>query len=82
MLSSIYVWLGGLFAVIAAAVGLYIKGRRDSTAKSDAEKLRGEIKVEKHTNEVLQKAKDASDDVSVASDSDVQQRLRDKWSRD
>lgn len=63
-------WIIGAVLLIAAAFGLYRKGRSDESAKQD-----------KQTAESVSKAKKVSDDVANAPVDDVDRRLG-KWMRD
>lgn len=81
-MNDFYIWIGGIIFSILGAFGLYIKGRRDGAVKSAAENMQEVIKELEKQNETIDKVNEVKDDVASTSGNDVQQRLREKYSRD
>ncbi|HEX2242718.1 MAG TPA: hypothetical protein VHK27_05610 [Gammaproteobacteria bacterium] len=82
MSGEIIAWIvGGLMAIFGLG-GLYIKGKNDGKKVEKAKQDEINRKAEQKHDATVDKAKDVADDVERLPASDVEQRLRDKYTRD
>ncbi len=81
-MSTIQLWLAGAGAIIAAIVGMFFKGRSEGKKAEKAKQAETDLRVERQRNETNKQANEVREDIGRLPDDDVQQRLRDKYSRD
>lgn len=81
-ISGIYGWIAAGLAAVAAALGLYFKGRSAGKQVEKAKQVEDDLNAEKAKNETLQTVNEVANDVASTSDADAERRLRDKYTRD
>lgn len=74
-------WLLAAVAVLAAVVGVYLRGRSAGKNGEQAKVTERELANERARNETIQEASSAQIEISRLPADDVHQRLRDKWTR-
>lgn len=81
-LAKLKIWGAAIVGAILAVLGIYLKGRSAGKKAEQQKQVKSELEVEKVKNETLTKASDVAAEVNALPASDVQQRLRDKYTRD
>lgn len=81
-MNTIYAWLAGAGALIAAIVGIFVKGRSDGKKLEKAKQVESDLKAQEQRNETNKQVNEVRESVSKLPDDDVQQRLRNKYARD
>lgn len=74
-------WLLATVAVLAAVLGVYLRGRSAGKKGEQAKATQRELANERARNETIREASNAQIEVSRLPADDVHQRLRDKWTR-
>lgn len=69
-------------AAIAALAAIFFKGRIEGKKSEKAKQAQSDIKAQEVRNETNKAANEVANDVARLPDDAVQQRLRDKYSRD
>lgn len=80
--SGIYAWIAAGLAALAAAAGLYFKGRSAGKKVEEAKAIKKDLQAEQAKNETLEQVNDVTVEVGSLSDADAERRLRDKYTRD
>jgi hypothetical protein len=75
-------WIVGIIAALLGVGGLYVKGRSVGKQKEKAKQDEINRQVRKKHDDLVNKAKSIQDVVDGLSDSDAEQRLRDRYTRD
>lgn len=81
-LSGVYGWIAAGLAAVAAALGLYFKGRSAGKQVEKAKQVEHDLQAERAKNETLETVNDVTAEVGGMSDADAERRLRDKYTRD
>lgn len=82
MLNKVYLWIAGVLALVAGVVGIYLKGRSSGKEAEVAQQKESDLEAKQKEVDTLSTVNSVASDIARTSDSDVQQRLRDKYSRD
>lgn len=82
LISGIYGWIAGALGLLAAAAGLYFKGRSVGKQAEQAKSVQKDLVAEKQKSATLEKVNDVTVEVGGLSDADADKRLRDKFTRD
>jgi Flp pilus assembly protein TadB len=76
-----YAWILGALAIVAAAVGVYLKGRSAGKQVEQKKAAARELEQERAKAETIQEVRNVQTEVARLPDVDVRQRLQ-KWIRD
>lgn len=82
MISKLYKAIAALIVVVAAAIGLYLKGRNAGKVSEQVKQQKAELEAERSRDEAIATREKINAAIERMPASDVQQRLRDKYSRD
>lgn len=82
MISKLWGYIAAAGVAILSVVGIFLKGRNDGKKLEKANQAKSDIKARDVANEKTKTANKIENEISVLPDDVVQQRLRDKYSRD
>jgi hypothetical protein len=75
-------YIGIFVAALAAAAAIFVKGRTAGKKVEKAKQAQADAKAQERRNETIKESANVAHDVASMSGSDVEQRLRDKYTRD
>jgi uncharacterized protein YhaN len=75
-------WIVTAIAALAAIAAVYLKGRSAGKAVEQKKAVERDLVEAQHHADTILETSNVQAEVSRLPDSDVQQRLRDHWSRD
>jgi uncharacterized membrane-anchored protein YhcB (DUF1043 family) len=75
-------WIVTAIAVLVAIAAIYFRGRSSGKEVEQKKATERDLTEAKKYAETIRETSDAQAEVSRLPDSDVRQRLRDKWQRD
>jgi uncharacterized membrane-anchored protein YhcB (DUF1043 family) len=75
-------WIVAALGVIAGIAAVYLRGRSAGKAVEQKKSTQRDLKAAQKHAETIRETIDVQTEVSRLPDSDVRERLRDKWQRD
>mgnify|MGYP000849663147 FL=1 len=75
-------WIIGALGVMAAVAGIYVRGRSAGKQVEQRKATERDLDAAREHAEIIRETSNAQAEIDRLPDSDVRQRLRDKWQRD